>query len=164
MIRTGKHLQRALLAAFATVLAFAAIASAAEQTRETYVAAVEPICQKNKAAADRLLGPVKNWVKQDKLTQAGTAFAKAATELEKTQKALVAVEQPPADAARLTKWLSEIKAEAALMKTISTKFKQGKKGPATTLVNKLTNNATKANNGVVVFQFHYCKIDPSKYT
>ena len=155
---------RALFAAVFSLLVFAAIAVADTAERETYKAAVEPICKSNKAAADRLLGPVKGLVKKDKLKPAGTAFGKAATELEKTQKKLVAVPQPPSDAAKLTKWLSEIKSEVGLMKTISRKFLAGDKSKATSLAVKLQNNATKANNGVIVFQFNYCKIDPSKYT
>ena len=50
------------------------------------------------------------------------------------------------------------------MKTISKKFKQGNKSKATSLVVKLQNNANKANSGVIVFGFNYCKIDPSKYS
>jgi hypothetical protein len=157
-------LRSTLITAFIALALLAASAAAAEQTREGYVAAVEPICKSNKAAADRLLGPVKGLVKQDKLKQAATAFSKAATELEKTQKKLAAVPQPPSDAAKLGKWLTEIKGEVALMRTIATKFRQGKKGPASSLAVKLQSNATKANNLVIAFQFNYCKIDPTKYT
>ena len=156
---------RTPLIATLTALALLAVpAFAAEQTREAYAAAVEPICKSNKAAADRLLGPVKGLVKNDKLKQAGTAFSKAATELEKTQKKLAVVPQPPADTAKLAKWLTEIKNEVALMRQISTKFRQGKKGPASSLAVTLQQNATKANNLVIAFQFNYCKIDPTKYT
>jgi hypothetical protein len=160
--RARTNLVRALFASVASLLVFAAVAVAIE--RPEYVATVEPICKKNKEASDRLLSGVKKLVKQDKLKQAGTAFKKAAIALEKAHKELSAVEKPAADAARLTKWLSEIKAEIALMKTISAKFNQGNKSKATSLAVKLQNNANKANNLVIVFQFHYCKIDPSKYT
>jgi hypothetical protein len=157
-----KNLVRVVFASLASLLVFAAVAVAIE--RPEYKDLVEPICKSNKAAADRLLGPVKGLVKKEKLKPAGTAFAKAATELEKTQKKLAAVPQPPTDAAKLTKWLSEIKAEVGLMRTISKKFLQGNKSKATSLAVKLQNNATKANNGVIAFGFNYCKIDPSKYT
>lgn len=153
-----------LFGALLALTLFAAAVWAAEQTRETYVAAVEPICKSNKAAADRLLGPVKGLVKQEKLKQAGTAFSSAATELEKTQKKLAAVPQPPTDAARLDKWLTEIKGEVELMRQIATKFRQGKKGPASSLAVKLQSSATKTNNLVIAFQFNYCHIDPSRYT
>src|SRR5262249_16972268 len=151
--------------ALAVVLAFAAIAMGEETpTRTTYKEKVEPICKTNQDASNRILTPVKQLVKKDKLKQAGLAFSKAATALEKAQKQLAAVPQPPADSAKLGKWLSEIKSEVALMRTISTKFKAGNKSKATSLAVKLQNNANKANNLVIVFQFNYCKIDPSKYT
>jgi hypothetical protein len=161
----NKNLIRALVASVGALLVFAAVAVAIE--RPEYVAQVEPICKTNKEASDRLLKPVKGLVKKDKLKQAGQAFAKAASALEKAQKQLSAVEQPTADSAKLTKWLSEIKSEVALMKTISANFNKNTKAgkeKATKLAVDLQNNATKANNQVVIFGFNYCKIDPSKYT
>ena len=162
-----KPLLGTLLASVAALLVFASFAAGDAAEREAYKAEVEPICKSNSSAADRLLGPVKGWVKKDKLKQAGQAFSKAAVELEKTQKKLSEVSQPPEDAAKLGKWLSEIKAEVALMKTIAANFNKNTKAgksKATSLAVKLQNNATKANNNVIVFQFNYCKIDPSKYT
>jgi hypothetical protein len=153
-----------LFAALAILLTASFAFAEEEVTRDSYREAVEPICKTNKQASDRILSGVKDMVKKDKLAQASQAFAKAATALEKAQKQLAAVAQPPADAAKLTKWISEIKGEVALMKTISTKFKQGNKSKATSLAVKLQNNANKANNLVIAFQFNYCKIDPSKYS
>ncbi len=157
----------ALLAGVTALLVFASFAVALTADQETYKAAVEPICKSNKAAADRLLGPVKGLVRKDKLKPAGTAFGKAAKELEKTRKKLAAVSQPSSDAAKLSKWLSEIKSEVKLMKTISSNFKKNTKAgksKATSLVVKLQKNATKANNLVLSYEFNYCKIDPSKYS
>jgi hypothetical protein len=164
MTMAKSKLIRSLVVCFAALMAFAAVPAVANETREEYKADVEPICLTNKKASDKYLKGVRKLVKQDKLKEAGTAFAKAAAALEKAQKQLAAVPQPPADSAKLTKWLSEIKAEVALMKTISKKFKAGNKSKATSLAVKLQNNANKANNLVIVFQFNYCKIDPSKYT
>jgi hypothetical protein len=139
-------------------------AFAAEQTREGYVAAVEPICKANKQSSDRYLKDVTGLVKNDKLDKAGQNFAKAALALEKAQKQLVAVPQPPADAAKLTKWLAGIKAEVAQMRTISTKLKQGDKSKASSLAVMLQHNATKTNNLVISFEFNYCHIDPAQYS
>lgn len=152
------------LLALLALLLYASFASAAELTRDEYKAQVEPICKTDKEDSDRILTGVTKLAKQDKLAQAGQAFAKAANALEKAQKQLAAVPQPSADAAKLTKWLSEIKAESALMRTIGKKFKAGDKAKATSLAVKLQNNANKANNQVIAFQFNYCHIDPSKYT
>ena len=162
MNRPKNTLMRALFASVASLLVFAAVAVAIE--RPEYVAQVEPICKTNKEASDRYLKGVKKLVKADKLKAAGTAFKKAALALEKAHKSLSAVEKPAADSAKLTKWLSEIKAQVALMKTISAKFNQGNKSKATSLAVKLQNNANKANTLVIAFSFNYCKIDPSKYT
>ena len=52
----------------------------------------------------------------------------------------------------------------ALVPEIASKFKAGNKSKGSSLAVKLQDNATKANNGVLVFGFNYCKIDPSKYT
>lgn len=155
---------RVLLAACAAVLVTAAFAAADTAERAEYKAQVEPICKKNQQESNRYLSGVKNLVKHDKLKQAGTAFSKAALALEKAQKQLAAVPQPPEDAAKLGKWLSEIKAEVTLMRQIASKFKAGNKSKGSSLAVKLQDNATKANNGVLVFGFNYCKIDPSKYT
>jgi hypothetical protein len=139
-------------------------AFAAEQTREGYVAAVEPICKANKQSSDRYLKGVKALVKNDKLAQASQNFTKAAAALEKAQKQLAAVPQPPADTAKLTKWLAGIKEEIAQMRTIATKLKQGDKGKASALAVRLQHNATQTNNQVIAFQFDYCNIDPSQYS
>jgi hypothetical protein len=164
-IGRAKSLRWVAAFAAAVLLVFAAVAMGeGEQTRTTYKEQVEPICKTNQEASNRILTGVKNLVKKNKLAQAGQAFAKAATALEKAQKQLAAVPQPPADSAKLSKWLSEIKAEVALMRTISKKFKAGNKSKATSLTVKLQNNANKANNLVIVFQFKECKIDPSQYS
>jgi hypothetical protein len=157
---------RAVVASIAALLVFASVA-VAEVSRDEYKTNVEPICKTNSEASDQYLSGVKKMVKEDKLKQAGTAFAKAAAALEKAQKQLAAQEQPPADAAKLTKWLGEIKKEVALMKKISANFKKNTKAgksKASSLAVDLQNNATKANTTVIVFGFKYCKIDPSKYT
>lgn len=157
----------ALTASLLALTASTAIAetpSPPEPTRATYVVAVEPICKTNKQASDRYLKGVKALVKNSKLAQASQNFTKAAAALEKAQRQLAAVPQPPEDAAKLAKWLSGIKSEVAQMRTIATKLKQGDKSKASSLAVKLQHNATATNNLVIAFQFDYCKIDPSKYT
>jgi hypothetical protein len=156
----------ALALALSMLAALPIVAHAAESevTRESYVASVEPICKANKSSSDRLLKPVKSLVKSDELKQASQRFTKAAAALERAQTQLAAVPQPPADAAKLTKWLAGIRAEARLMRTIAAKLKQANKARASSLVVKLTHDANTTNNLVIVFQFDYCKIDPGKYT
>ena len=85
-------------------------------TRDEYKAQVEPICKKNSEANDKILKTVRKEVKEDKLKTAGAKFIKASNALTATYNELKAVEQPPEDAAKLTKWLSYVKTEAELFR------------------------------------------------
>src|ERR1700710_1536826 len=98
-----------------TVLALLLAASltlAAEPTRESYTAQVEPICKKNAQANERILKDVKAEVKAGKLKVAAGQFAGAAKALKATLAQLKAVPQPSADKPKLAEWLSYIKEEA----------------------------------------------------
>jgi hypothetical protein len=161
---------RTLVYAFALILAFFTISpisaggAESEPTRDSYKAAVEPICKENRAASDRYLSGVRKLVKKDKLHKAAENFTKAAAALENAHKKLAAVEQPPADAAKLAKWLAGIKRQVSQLRAIAAKLKAGKVGPASALSVRLTHDATTTNNQVIVFGFNYCRIDPSRYT
>lgn len=156
-----KLLTAAILAA---VLAAAGLAAAEGVTRDSYIAAVEPICKTNTEANEEILKPVRKLVKEDKLKQAGARFTKAAKALKKSYNQLKAVPQPPEDSAKLTKWLSYVKTEADLFESAATALKAGNKTKAQTFVVKLTHNANLANNQVLSFGFRYCKLEPSKFT
>jgi hypothetical protein len=156
---------RALLAAAViAVLAFASLASAAEISRDEYKAQVEPICKTNSKANETILKPVRKLVKQGKLRQAAARFTQASSALKKTLSQLQAVPQPTADEAKLAKWLGYVKTESELFSQAAKKLKAGKKGAAQKVVNKLTSTANLANAMVLSFEFHFCRLEPSKYT
>jgi hypothetical protein len=153
-----------LALAAGALLAFAQLAFAAEITRDEYKTQVEPICQKNSKANERILKGVRKMVKDGKLKPAATKFEKAGKALTGTYNQLKAVPQPTADEAKLAKWLSYVKEEASLFGKVAKKLRAGQKGAAQSLVNKLTSNANKANSLVLAFSFRYCKFEPSKFT
>jgi hypothetical protein len=156
---------RTLLALAAiAVLAFSSLAYAAEISRDEYKAKVEPICKTNSKANETILKPVRKLVKQNKLKQAAARFTQASAALKKTLSQLKAVPQPTADEARLAKWLGYIQTEANLFSQAAKKLKAGKKGAAQKVVNKLTSTANQANATVLSFEFHFCKLEPSKFT
>ncbi len=142
----------------------APMALAAEATRESYKEAVEPICQRNTKANERILKGVRANFNKGKLKAAARQFAKAGRALAKTVKQLRAVEQPPADTARLNKWLKYVQEEAKLFQKTAKKLKQGNKGAAQRMVIKLNHNANQANNQVLPFEFRYCRFEQSKFT
>ena len=148
----------------AALLLAIAVPAAMALTRDEYKTQVEPICKKNSEANDKILKTVRKEVKEDKLKTAGAKFIKASNALNTTYNELKAVEQPAEDAAKLTKWLGYVKTEADLFKSAGNALKAGNKSKAQQFVNKLTQNANKANAEVLAFNFRYCKFEPSKYT
>jgi hypothetical protein len=152
----------------AALLAFLAIgvnlAAAEEVTRDTYTAAVEPICKVNTEANEKILKGVRQEVQKGKLKPAGAKFAKAAAALKKAYGQLKAVPQPAADSAKLGKWLSYVKTEADLFESAAKALKAENKTKAQGYVVKLTHNANLANLQVLAFNFRYCKLEPSKFT
>lgn len=142
----------------------AAGAVAATPEREEYKAQVEPICKVNTKANEQILGGVRKQVKEGKLKAAGAQFAKAATALKKTRNQLLAVPQPAADKARLTKWLGYVKEQIGLFEQMARKLKAEDKPGANRIVSKLLRTANKANAEVLAFEFTYCRFEPSRFT
>lgn len=152
------------LAALAVFLVVAVpLAFAAEQTKESYKSEVEPICEANTKANEKILKNVKSEVKAGKLAPAGASMVAAGKALKKTWRELSAVPQPAESTTKLTKWLGYVKGEAELFEKAGTLLKAGKKAPAQQIVNKLSRNAKLANFEVLSFEFRYCKFETSKF-
>jgi hypothetical protein len=161
----GRGLKRlAASTALLALLITAVPAFGAEISRDEYRAKVEPICKTNVEANEKILGGVKAKVKSGKLAAASKQFASAAKALKKARTQILAVPQPTADVARLTKWLGYVKEEVQLFEGVSRKLAAGQKTAAQKLVVRLTSNANKANNEVLPMEFHYCRFEPSKFT
>jgi hypothetical protein len=138
--------------------------TSAEQTRETYVAQVEPICKTNTKANERILAGAEKKVKEGKLSVAAGQFTKAASAFGKAVKQIKAVPQPVADKAKLAKWTGLLEGETKLLGEIGKALKGGQKSKAQTLSVKLTHNGNLANNAVLGFDFNYCLIDSSRFS
>ena len=139
------------------------LASAAELTRDEYVARAEPICKANTEANKRIFAGAKEQVKAGKLKAASTHFKRAAGAFNKTIAQLGAVPEPPADEAKLTKWLSYLQIESSYLVKIGKALAAEDKGAAQTLSVRLNRNSNLANNTVLAFGFDYCKIDPARF-
>jgi hypothetical protein len=156
----------ALLASVAVLSLFLAapVTMAAAPTRDEYKAQVEPICETNTSANERIFAGVRKQVKQGKLKAAGVQFSKAARALKTALNELRSVPQPTSDQAKLAKWLGYVKAEVELFESVAKKLKSGDKIGAQAMINKLYRTSNLANNQVLVFEFKYCRLDPSKFT
>jgi hypothetical protein len=154
----------AALLATALLAAGATAATSPTQTREAYVATVEPICKQNTKANEQILAGVRKKIKQGQLKVAAGQFTKASSAFGKATGQIRAVPQPVSDATKLNKWLSYLDVEKKLLSEIGKALKEDKKTKAQTLSVKLTHNGNVANNTVLGFEFDYCLIDSSKFS
>ena len=153
-----------VLCATAILLPISSLALAAEVTRDSYREAVEPICKEDTQANERILAGVKSEVRAGKLKPAAAQFAKASRALKAAISQLQKVPAPAADATRLSKWLGKVSNEAGYFEAVGRKLRAGDKAGAEHLVNRLTTEANAANNVVIPFEFHYCRLEPSRFT
>lgn len=161
-MRLGSLLVAALL--IGACLFGALAASGAEVGRAEYREAAEPICRRNTEANERILAGVKAEVRDGKLKPAASKFARAAAALKRTARRLEALPRPPVDLPRLAKWFGYVKDEVGYFEAIAARLKAGKKGAAEQLVARLSTTASRANNTVIVFEFDYCRLEPSRFT
>jgi hypothetical protein len=140
-----------------------ALALGTDPTREEYVAAAEPICKSNSEANSRILKGVKEQVKQGKLGPAGRRFVRASSALGKTVGQLAKLPQPTEDATKLTKWIGYLKQEKTYLQQIGQALKAADKFHAQKLAVQLNRNNNKANNTVISFNFHECRIESSRF-
>jgi hypothetical protein len=164
---SDRPFSRLLAAAAIALLIAAALAGAAaatEQTRESYVAQVEPICKTNTKANEKILAGSRREIKEGRLKLAAGQFGRAATAFGKAVEQIRAVPQPSADKARLAKWLGYLDKETGLLREISKALKAGNKHRVQALSVRLTQNGNLANDTVLGFGFNYCLIRQSRFS
>jgi hypothetical protein len=164
--RPLKALAVALAAVLCAVLPAAAALAVTDpgQTRESYAARVEPICKTNTKANERILAGVRGEIKKGKLKLAAAQFKHAAAAFGRAVKRIAAVPQPPADQAKLTRWLGALGDERALLGEIGGALKADKKVLAERLSVRLNHNGRVANLDALGFEFDHCLINASRFS
>ena len=152
----------AVLAAMA-LLSAATHAGAADQTRASYKAAVEPICQRNTETNERIFAGVRKMVNEGKLKPAARRFSRAAAALRKAISQLRRVPRPEEDRALLAKWLRKVGKLAKIFALTAKQLRTGQKTKAVHEVGRMTTAAARANAEVIGFEFRYCRLEPSKF-
>jgi hypothetical protein len=157
--------KKKLITSFAAVaMLLAAVPAFAESpTPQEYKEQVEPICQANTEANEKILKGARANVKAGKLKQASRQLFAAAKALKHTRAQLLGVPKPAEDAARLTKWLQGAKVEVEMLEATGRKLAKGEKNAAVKMVVRLESNANKTNNLVLDYQFRYCRFQPAKF-
>ncbi len=145
-------------------LAVAAVARADDPTRESYAAQVEPICQANADANKEILEGVRDRVKQGKFGAASKQFSRAAGEFKSTIDQIAGAPKPPADEARLNRWIGILEKIDTYLRKISRELKQGDRFQARVYTVQLQGIGNSANNVVNPFHFNFCRVTPSRFS
>jgi hypothetical protein len=138
-------------------LAVVSFAHAEEQTREAYVAQVEPICQANRAANERIMAGARKRINKNELAPAGKQFVRVSESVGGLIKQLTAVPAPATDNHRVDRWLSVMRLLKSRLRNVGKYFKAGEKIKATHESILAERSALSANNTSIVFHFHYCR-------
>ncbi|HWW67164.1 MAG TPA: hypothetical protein VNY83_04205 [Solirubrobacterales bacterium] len=148
----------------ATLVVVSIAHAAGGPTRAEYVAQVEPICEANTLASQRILAGARDKVRQKKLASAGAQFIRAAAAFGKATGEIAAVPRPPADELKLTKWVEHLRLVQSYLRKAGGALKNGNRNSTTIDVIKLRSAGNAANNVVYDFEFHYCRITASRFT
>jgi hypothetical protein len=150
-----------MLGTFAAVafamLAIAPLASGEEQTRDSYTAQVEPICQANRDANEKIMAGAKERINKGKLELAGKQFIRASGSVGGMIKRLATVPAPTADERRVEHWLGSIKLLKQRLRHVGKYYKASEKIKATHTAILAERAGLAANNTSIVFHFHYCR-------
>ncbi len=163
---------KGVLTAVASVVALAllpaAVASAEEgPTRAQYVEQVDPICQANTEANQRILKNVKTKARSkapSKVREAGAQFIKASSAFGSAETKIAAVPRPLADDARLLKWFEHLTIVKTDLRKLGKALKEGDKILAAHEQIRVERASNAANNVSFVFEFKYCHLTASNFT
>jgi hypothetical protein len=140
------------------LLALAAVpfAQGEEQTRESYKAQVEPICQANRKANERIMAGAGKRINRNKLKPAGKQFIRLSKSFGGLVRRLAAVPPPTTDVNRIERWLEIIERLEARLRLAGKYYIAGKKIRGTHTAIRAQYAGISANNTALPLHFHYC--------
>src|SRR5262249_35488955 len=146
---------------------FAPAASAAlDGPQAEYRSRVEPICQAEGEAKERIEAPGTGHPlpQSARLKRTGRGFVRQADALGGSLGKLRRVSRPDLDAALMGKWLDLISSQATLLRKAGNAAIDGQAGQAQKLINRFTGGSRKANNLVVSYEFRHCVFEGAGFT
>jgi hypothetical protein len=156
--------------ALAATPVFAVAAAGADEPptpRDEYVARVEPICEANTLANERILENVRQRARsksEKQVKKAGRQFIHASAAFGSTVGKIAAVPQPPEDEARLQRWVEHLRIVQANLRHLGKALKRLEKIKAAHEAIRVERSGNAANNVGFAFHFRYCRITPSRFT
>ncbi len=160
---------RVKLGTFALVVAMLAVAAPAfgigePPTEEEYVAAVEPICKRDREAAEKILKGARDNINQDRLRVAGNQLIRASKRFGVTIGQLVEVPRPTAQEEKLQKWFKFLRIVKTRLAKTGKLYKEGKELEATHESIKAERSGNAANNVSFSLGFRECRMSRSRFS
>lgn len=146
-----------LVAIAVALLAVVPLARGEEQTRESYKAQVEPLCQANREANERIMKGAQKRINKDEFEPVGKQFVRVSGSFGSLIRQLAGVPAPPADEHRVDRWFEQMRLLKTRLRTTGRYYKEGL-GIKAAHESVLAERASiTANNTSIVFHFHYCR-------
>lgn len=139
------------------MLAIAPLAVGEEQTRESYKAQVEPICQANREANEKIMSGARKRVNKNKLEPAGRQFIRLSESFGGLVKQLAPIPVPITDGHRIDRWLEIMKQLESRLRNVGKYFIAGEKIKGTHESILAERSGLSANNTTIALHFHYCR-------
>lgn len=133
------------------------------QTREGYVAQVEPICKRSTETTQRILSGAGERIKKRDLEPAGRQFIRASESFGRGVLQIVAVPRPPADEAKLQKWFEFLRIVKVRLLKLGKALTEDERLKATHDEIQLERSANAANNVSFAFRFHDCRLTRARF-
>lgn len=147
----------------AALLAGATAAAAEAPTRDEYVTQLEAICKPDAEATQRAMKGGRSDISAERLALAAGKFGEAKTIFAGTVRRISAVQRPPADAAKLSKWFTFLNKQKSYLGQITAQLQADRAIPAQRLTARFIHNGNLANSVVLAFGFNYCSFKFSRY-
>lgn len=139
------------------LLAVAPLAHGEEQTRETYKAQIEPICEANRSANERIMAGARERINRDELEPAGKQFIQASASFGGLIKRLAKIPAPPADAHRVERWFEQMRLLKTRLRNVGKYYKEGEEIKAAHESILAERSGISANNISIVFKVRSCR-------
>jgi hypothetical protein len=146
-----------ITAAIVALLAAAPLAAAVEQTRESYKAAVEPFCQANREANERIMDGAQRRINKREFTAVGKQFTRVSVSFGGLIPKIVAVPPPLGDERRVERWLEQMRLLKSRLRTVGKYYKEGEDIKAAHESALAQRAGIAANNISIVFKVRYCR-------
>lgn len=139
------------------LLAVAPLAHAEEQTRESYKTRVEPICQANRTANERIMDGAQRRINRKEFVPVGKQFIRASGSFGTLIGKLEPVPAPAGDEHRIDRWFEQMRLLQRRVRAVGKYYEEGEDIKAAHESVLAERAGLSANNISIVFHFHACR-------